>query len=90
MIGSLSVLPICSTLFMPILDIQNEQTNPARLLVKRFEPGKCRIEPGFSIAKDALPAQLKADYLARGQAEMQAFTHYLKRCWQTSRSREQR
>ena len=61
---------------------QTEQTPPTRLLVKRLEPGRCRIAPGFSLEAEDLPDHLKATYLARGQAEMQAFTRYLKRQWQ--------
>jgi hypothetical protein len=57
---------------------QPEQSNPARLLVRRLQPGKYRLEPGFSLAAKELPDSLKAEYLARGQAEMQAFTAYLK------------
>lgn len=62
----------------------NQQTsiNPAHLLVKRFQPGTYRIEPGFSLAIKELPISLQADYLARGQLEMQTFTAYLKRRWQ--------
>ncbi len=71
-----------------LLDIfyaeQDMQTNSARLLVKRFHPGTYRIEPGFSLAVKELPASLKATYLARGQAEMQAFTAFLKKQWQQS------
>jgi len=62
---------------------QEMQTNPARLLVKRLHPGTYRIEPGFSLVVKELPDDLKATYLARGQAEMQAFTCFLKRQWQT-------
>jgi hypothetical protein len=60
---------------------QEMRTNPARLLVKRLQPGTYRIEPGFSFAEKELPEDLKATYLARGQAEMQAFTTFLKRQW---------
>ena len=64
---------------------QPEQTSPSRLLLKRFEPGTCRIAPGFSSHVEDLPEHFKAIYLAHGQAEMQAFTHYLKKLWQQSR-----
>lgn len=66
-----------------------EQTSPDRLLINRFRsPGMFRIEPGLSRAEDTLPAFLKEAYLKRGQAEMQAFTSYLKRRWQEYRARE--
>ena len=58
---------------------QERQTNPPRLLVRRLHPGTYRIEPGFSLVVKELPDDLKATYLARGQAEMQAFTSSLKR-----------
>ena len=45
-------------------------------------PGITRIEPGSALHAKNLPEGLKAAYLARGQAEMQAFTCYLKRRWQ--------
>jgi hypothetical protein len=61
---------------------REEQPNPARLLVRRLHPGTYRIEPGFSFVRKELPDDLKATYLARGQAEMQAFTSALKRQWQ--------
>jgi hypothetical protein len=64
---------------------QERQTTPARLLVKRLRPGTYRIEPGFSLVVKELPADLKASYLARGQAEMQALASSLKRQWQQSR-----
>ena len=63
---------------------QERQTNPARLLVRRLHPGTYRIEPGFSLMVKVLPDDLKATYLALGQAEMQAFTTSLKRRWQQS------
>lgn len=69
---------------------QEIQINPARLLVKRLHPGTYRIEPGFSLVVKELPDDLKATYLARGQAEMQAFTTSLKRQWQQSRNQEER
>jgi hypothetical protein len=69
---------------------QERQTNPARLLVKRLHPGTYRIEPGFSLVVKELPDDLKAAYLARGQAEMQAFTFSLKRQWQQSRNHEEK
>ena len=68
---------------------QERQTHPARLLVRRFHPGTYRIEPGFSLVGKELPDDLKATYLARGQAEMQAFTSSLKRQWQQSLSLEE-
>jgi len=69
---------------------QEIQTNPVRLLVRRLQPGTYRIEPGFSLVGKGLPADLKATYLARGQAEMQAFTTFLKGQWQQSRNREEK
>lgn len=59
---------------------QKTPSSPACLLVERFKfPGTYRIAPGFSTALDELPEHLKASYLKQGQAEMQAFTHFLKR-----------
>ena len=58
------------------------EQNPARLLVKRREPGMYRIAPGFSASAKEIPDAFKASYLARGQAEIQAFTCFLKRQWQ--------
>lgn len=56
---------------------------PLHLLIKRFKsPGAYRIAPGFSPVIQELPAHLKERYLARGQAEMQAFTRFLKGQWQ--------
>ena len=69
---------------------QEMQTNPARLLVRRLQPGTYRIEPGFSLVVKELPDDLKATYLARGQAEMQAFTSFLKRQWQQGRNQEEK
>jgi hypothetical protein len=57
---------------------QEVQANPVRLLVKRLQPGTYRIEPGLSLMVKELPDDLKATYLARGQAEMQMFTAFLK------------
>lgn len=59
---------------------QVRQTTPARLLVNRLRPGTYRIEPGFSLMVKELPADLKASYLALGQA----FASSLKRQWQQS------
>jgi len=69
---------------------QEMQTNPARLLVKRLHPGTYRIEPGFSRVVKELPDDLKATYLAHGQAEMQAFTSFLKRQWQQSLNQDKK
>ena len=69
---------------------QEMQTNPARLLVKRLRPGTYRIEPGFSFVVKELPDDLKETYLARGLAEMQAFTTSLKKRWQQSRNQEEK
>lgn len=65
---------------------RESQANPARLLVRRFRPGIYRIEPGFVPAMKELPNDLKAVYLERGQAEMQAFTVALKQLWQEGAS----
>ncbi|MBV8695627.1 MAG: hypothetical protein JO125_17285 [Chloroflexi bacterium] len=77
------------SLFKRLIDLldafyasQPEQKNPARLLVKRREPGMYRIAPGFSTSAKEIPDFLKAGYLARGQAQMKSFTRYLKRQWQ--------
>ncbi len=52
---------------------------PVRLVVKRFRStATYRIEPGFAALAEELPASFKADYLERGQMEMQAFTAFLK------------
>jgi len=67
---------------------QEMQASPTRLLVKRLQPGTYRIEPGFSLVVKELPDDLRATYLARGQAEMQMFTTSLKRQWQQSRNLE--
>ncbi len=57
--------------------------DPTRLVVRRFKsPGRYRIEPGFAEALESIPETLKGHYLARGQAEIQAFTSSLKRQWQ--------
>ena len=57
---------------------QADTSGPARLLVKRFRSAATyRIEPGFAAVADTLPPSLKASYLARGQAEMHAFTIFL-------------
>ncbi len=69
---------------------QERQASPARLLVKRLHPGTYRIEPGFSLVGKELPDDLKATYLARGQAEMQAFTCSLKRQWQQRQNQEEK
>lgn len=64
--------------------------SPSRLLIERFKfPGTFRIVPGFSLALDALPDHLKASYLAPGQAEMQAFTRFLKQQWQKEREKRE-
>lgn len=58
---------------------QERSLTSARLLIKRFRsPGIYRIAPGFSQDADRLPDQFKASYLLQGQAEMQAFTTFLK------------
>jgi hypothetical protein len=62
--------------------VDQQEQNPARLLVKRREPGMYRIAPGFSISAKEIPDFLKAGYLARGQAQMKSFTRCLKRQWQ--------
>jgi len=58
------------------------------LLIERLKfPGTYRIVPGFSLTLDALPDHFKASYLTLGQAEMQAFTHFLKKQWQKEREK---
>ncbi len=61
---------------------QGIQTSPTRLLVKHLHPGTYRLEPGLSLVAKELPDELKAAYLARSQAEMLAFTTFLKQQWQ--------
>ncbi|HZO75527.1 MAG TPA: hypothetical protein VFB60_25205 [Ktedonobacteraceae bacterium] len=69
---------------------QKISPSPFRLLIERLKfPGTYRIVPGFSVALDELPEHLKASYLTLGQAEMQAFTHFLKRQWQKEREEKQ-
>ncbi len=60
---------------------QERPVDPVRLFVKRLRPGTYRIEPGFSQLAKELPDDLKATYLARGQAEMQALACSLKTQW---------
>lgn len=60
--------------------------DPSRLVVRRFKSSsRYRIEPGFVEALESIPETLKGHYLARGQAEMQAFTISLKRQWHLQR-----
>lgn len=62
--------------------------SPSRLLIERFKfPGTYRIVPGFSLALNELPEHLKVSYLTLGQAEMQAFTRFLKKQWQKAREK---
>ncbi|HLG63845.1 MAG TPA: hypothetical protein VKY19_18025 [Ktedonosporobacter sp.] len=64
--------------------------SPSRLLIERLKfPGTYRIVPGFSLALDELPEHLKASYLTPGQAEMQAFTRFLKRQWQKEQEKRE-
>lgn len=65
---------------------QGTQTSSTRLLVKRLHPGTYRLEPGLSHIAKELPDDIKSIYLARGQAEMLAFTAFLKRQWQQSQN----
>ncbi len=66
---------------------QERAASSARLLIRRFRtPGTYRIAPGFSQLSDRLPEQFKADYLARGQTEMWAFTDFLRRRYQARSS----
>ena len=69
---------------------QKTPPSPARLLIERFKfPGTYRIVLGCSLALDELPEHLKASYLPLGQAEMRAFTHFLKRQWQKAREKRE-
>src|SRR5258707_3300805 len=53
--------------------------SPFRLVVKRFKSSEMyRLEPGFAEIPKDLPDEFKPDYLERAQAEMQAFTAFLK------------
>jgi hypothetical protein len=61
------------------------QYKPERLVVIKYHPGMVRLEPFFGSHTKSPSEALKSVYLARGQAEMQAFTHYLKKRWQQSR-----
>ena len=67
---------------------QGMHISPTRLLIKRLHAGTYRLEPGLSLVAKELPDDLKADYLGRGQAEMRAFTTFLKEQWQQSRMME--
>lgn len=49
-----------------------------RLMVVRLHPGMCRLQPGFARHVEDMPDPLKLTYLERGQAEMAAFTAFLK------------
>ena len=61
------------------------QYKPESLVVVKYHPGMVMVEP-FFLSHMKFPSDaLKSVYLARGQAEMQAFTCYLKRRWQQSR-----
>jgi hypothetical protein len=61
------------------------QYKPERLVVVKYHPGMVRLEPFFGSHMKSSSEALQSIYLARGQAEMQAFTRYLKRCWQGGR-----
>ena len=61
------------------------QYKPERLVMTKYHPGMVRLEPFFGSHMKLPSEALKATYLARGQAEMRAFTYYLKRLWQQSR-----
>src|SRR5579864_9320219 len=57
------------------------QYKPERLVIVKYHPGMVRLEPFFGSHMKLPSDTLKSVYLARGQAEMQAFTCYLKKCW---------
>lgn len=61
------------------------QYRPERLVTIKYHPGMVRLEPFFGSHMKSPSETLKATYLARGQAEMRAFTCYLKRLWRQSR-----
>lgn len=69
----------CFTHIISLLEsfYADRETNAARLIVKRLQPGMYRLEPGFSRVAAEIPAEIKAGYLERGQAEMRALTSYL-------------
>lgn len=56
----------------------DREQRAARLMACRMRPGLCRIELGCGREIRELPETLQASYLTRGQAEMQAFTAFLK------------
>lgn len=53
-----------------------QSSSPVRLLVKRFEPGTYRIEPGFSKLLKTLPEQSRSLYLQRSRGEMQQLQNF--------------
>lgn len=57
-----------------------------RIMVDCYEPGWYRMTPTCAFEADEWPENLRSENLARAQAEMRNFTHYLKECWQKSRA----
>lgn len=57
----------------------NNAPTPYRLYVTRFKtPGRYRLEPGLAKSLEDIPVSLRERYLHQTQAEMVAFTAYLK------------
>lgn len=54
------------------------EASPIRLVAHVMNPAHIRIELGCGREIRKMPETLKASYLARGQAEMRAFTDFLK------------
>lgn len=74
----------CDTFFFRLCNLldafyQNEVSSPTRLMVNRYHPGTYRVEMGRSRLVDGMSLDLKALYLKQSQAEMAAFTAYLKK-----------
>ena len=67
-------------------EVEGVQYKPERLIVVKYHPGMVRLEPFSGSHIQASSERLKSVYLARGQAEMRAFTDFLKRQWQESRA----
>lgn len=58
----------------------NNSPTPSRLCVTRFKtPGRYRLEPGLAKSLEDIPVSLRGQYLRQTQAEMAAFTDYLKK-----------
>lgn len=63
---------------------EDRQYSPPRLIVIKHHPGMLRLEPFFASHLKSASELLNSAYLTRGQAEMEAFTNYLKGHWQRS------